>query len=60
MFRPQKTLKKTRIKLYSTIALTAVLYGSENCTIKERDARRITAAQMKYIKKNSSIHLDRL
>jgi hypothetical protein len=25
MFRPQKTLKKTRIKPYNTLALTAVL-----------------------------------
>jgi len=51
MFRPQKTLKKSRIKLYNTQALTAVLYGSENWTIKERDARRITAAQIKYMRK---------
>jgi hypothetical protein len=28
--RPQKTLKKERIELYSTPALPAVLYGSEN------------------------------
>jgi hypothetical protein len=37
-----------------------VLYGSENWTIKGRDARRITAAQMKYMEKNSRIPLDRL
>ena len=30
MLRPQKTLKKKRIKLYSTPALPGVLYGSEN------------------------------
>ena len=51
MFRPQKTLKKTRIKLYNTLALPAVLQGSENGTIKARDARRITAAEMKYMRK---------
>ena len=28
-FRQQKTLKKTRIKLYNTLALPALLYGSE-------------------------------
>jgi hypothetical protein len=27
-----------------------MLYGSENWTIKARDARRITAAEMKYMK----------
>ena len=48
-FRPQKTLKKTRIKLYNTLALPVLLYGSETWTIKARDARRITAAEMKYV-----------
>ena len=49
LFRPQKPLKKTRIKLYSTLALPLLLYGSETWTIKARDARRITAADMKYM-----------
>ena len=30
VFRPQKTLKKTRIKLYNTLALPILLYGSES------------------------------
>jgi len=47
VFRPQKTLKKTRIKLYNTLALPILLYGSEIWTIKASDARRITAAEMK-------------
>ena len=29
VFRLQKTLKKTRIKLYNTLALPVLLYGSE-------------------------------
>ena len=46
VFRPQnKTLKKTRIKLYNTLALPVLLYVSETWTIKARDARRITARQ---------------
>jgi hypothetical protein len=48
VFRPLKTLKKTRIKLHNTLTLPGLLYGSENWTIKARDARRITAAEMKY------------
>ena len=50
VFRPQKTLKKTRIKLENTLALPVLLYGSETWTIKARDARRITAAEMKYVR----------
>ena len=42
VFRPQKTLKKTRIKLYNTLALPVLLYGSETWTVKARDGRRIT------------------
>ena len=53
MLRPQKTLKKTRIKLYNVLVLLALLYSSENCTIKARDARRITAAEMKYTRKTT-------
>jgi len=49
MFRPQKT----RIKLYNTLALPAVLYGSENWTTKARDARTVTAAEMKHMRKTA-------
>jgi hypothetical protein len=47
VFRPQKTLKKTRIKLFNALALLALLNGSEDWTIKGRDARIETAAEMK-------------
>jgi len=53
VFRPQKTLKKTRIKLYNTLALPVLLYCSETWTIKARDARRITAAEMKYMRRTA-------
>jgi hypothetical protein len=49
VFKPQKPLKKTRIKLYDTLVLPVLLYGSETWTIKARDARRITTAEMKYL-----------
>jgi hypothetical protein len=58
VFRPKKPLKKIEIKLYNTLALPTLLYGSENWTIKSRDARRITAAEMTY-ENNSRIHSDR-
>jgi len=43
MFRPQKTLKKTRIKLYNTLVLPGVLHGCENWTIRAIDTSRKTA-----------------
>jgi len=53
VFRPQKTFKKTTIKLYNTLALPVVLYGNETLTIKASDARRITAAAIKYMRRTA-------
>jgi len=48
---------KKRVKLYNTLALLDLLYGSETLTIKARDARRITAAEMKYVRRTAGYTL---
>jgi len=53
VFRPQKSLKKTRIILHNTLALPVLLYSSETWTIKARDARRITAEKLKYMRRTA-------
>jgi hypothetical protein len=53
VFRPQRTLKKTRTKLYIILALQVLLYGSKTWTIKARDTKRITAAEMKYMRRTA-------
>jgi uncharacterized C2H2 Zn-finger protein len=59
VFRPPKNpFTKTRIKLYNTLALPVLLYGSETWTIKARDTRRITAAEMKYMRTAGYIWTD--
>jgi len=40
VFRPQKTLKKTRIKLYNTLAIPVLLYGSETWTSNPLKTKR--------------------
>ena len=45
--------KPIRIKLYNTLVLPALLYDSETWTIKTSDARRITAAEMKYMRRKA-------
>ena len=66
MFRPQNTLRKTRIKLYNTLVLPAVLHGSENWTIKAREnkknnsirddiQRKISGHTWTYYKTNTEI-----
>ena len=47
------TLKKTIIILYNTLALPVLLYGSETWTFQARDARRITSAEMKYMRRTA-------
>jgi len=58
--KPQVTFKKTRIKLDTLIAVSTLLESSENWTTVAQEAIRITAAEIKYMRKNSRIHLDRL
>jgi hypothetical protein len=48
-----RTFIETRIKLYNTLALPVLLYGSETWTIKASDARRITAAEIKYMRRTA-------
>ena len=61
VFRPQKkTLKKTRINLHNTLVLPILLYGSETWIIKASDAGRITAAEIKYMRRTAGYSWDRL
>jgi hypothetical protein len=53
MLRQHKPLKKTRIKLHNTLALSALLYSSENWTIESRDTGRITVEEMKDMRKTA-------
>ena len=57
----KKPLKITRLKLYNTLALPVLLYGSETWTIKARDARRIAAAaaaEMKHMRRTAGYTSD--
>ena len=52
VFRPLKTLKTT-IKQHNTLVLPVLFYDSETWTVKASDARRITAAEMKYMRRTA-------
>jgi hypothetical protein len=62
LWAQKKTLKKTRIKLYNTLALPVLLHGCKTWTFKARDTRRITAAEMKYMRRTEQItsHIHKL
>jgi len=38
---------------YNTVALPVLLYGNETWTIETRDGRRITATEMKYMRRTA-------
>jgi hypothetical protein len=50
--RPQ-CVEKRGIKSHNTLALPILLYGSDTWAVKARDARRITAAGMKYMRRTA-------
>jgi ABC-type ATPase involved in cell division len=49
----KRNYKETRIKLYNTLNLPVLLYGSETWTVKAREVRRITATEMKYVRRTA-------
>jgi hypothetical protein len=48
IFKQSKVQKQTRMQIYNTLALTTLLYGSENWTMKANDRTRITAAEIRF------------
>lgn len=53
IFKPNRTRRNTRLKLYSTLALPVLLYGSECWTIKAKDKSRLISAEMKFMRKTA-------
>jgi hypothetical protein len=52
-FKPNKVQKGTQIKLYTTLALPVLLYGSETWTVKSKDKSTLTAAEMRFMCKTA-------
>jgi hypothetical protein len=53
IFTPKEVRKNTRIKLYSTLALPVLLYGSECWTSKAEDEARLISAEMKFMRRTA-------
>jgi hypothetical protein len=52
MFKKFYTVQhKKHLRIYNTLALPTPLYGSKNWTIEARNARRITSAEMKCVRR---------
>ena len=49
--RNRNVSRETKMKIYSTVFLPTLMYGSENWTLSERQEQRVVATQMKYIRR---------
>jgi hypothetical protein len=50
VLKPSKVQRQIRLRIYITLAIPILLYGSEAWTLKEQDKSRITAAEMKFMR----------
>jgi hypothetical protein len=55
-FKPNRVQKGTQIKLYTILALPVLLCGSETWTVKSKDKSKLTAAEMRFIRRLQNIH----
>jgi hypothetical protein len=53
IFKPSLVQKHTRIKVYKNLARAILTYGSEDWTICESDETRITANEMKFLRRTA-------
>jgi hypothetical protein len=53
VLKPYKVQKQTRLNIYNTLAVPTLLYGSETWTLREQDKSRITAAEIKFMRKTA-------
>jgi hypothetical protein len=51
------SLSLTRLKLYKTLALPTLLYGSDIWTIKQCDKNKIRTAEMEYLRRTAEYAL---
>lgn len=53
VLKPNLVQKETRLKIYKTLARPILAYGCEAWTIRARDASRITAAEMRFMRRTA-------
>jgi hypothetical protein len=51
VLKPSKLQKQTRLRIYSTLSIPTLLYGSETWTLMEQDKAIITATRIKVFRK---------
>jgi len=52
MWRSNKTLIRTKKKLYETLVIPVLLYGSECWCLRREDERKLLVAEMSWLRGN--------
>lgn len=55
--RANKTRRETRIKVYNTLAIPMLTYGSEVWALRKTDKRRLEAAEMRFMRQTAGVTL---
>jgi hypothetical protein len=56
-FRPTLAHKFSRKKVYNALVLPILLYGSEICTLRKKDKKRLTSIKMKFCRRTAGYSL---
>jgi hypothetical protein len=55
--KPDLVQRQSRLKLYNILAILAVLYDCEIWSLKQRDIRRMKAAETKFMRRTARYRL---
>jgi hypothetical protein len=57
VLKPNQVHKTTRLKVYNTLAVPTLIYGSEICTLKKQDKTKLTTPEIKFLRKTAGYTL---
>lgn len=57
ILRHNKTTRETRLRVYNTLAVPMLTYGSETWALRKTDKKRIEAAEMRYLRRTAGLTL---
>jgi hypothetical protein len=53
VLKPNQVHKTTKLKVYNTLAVLPLIYGSEIWTLRKQDKIRLTTSEMKFLRKTA-------
>jgi hypothetical protein len=55
--KPNQVQKSSRMKIYNTLAIPTLIYGSEIWTLTQEDKSRLKASEMKFLRRTAGYTL---